>query len=137
MFEIFRKKTKRNNSDNGIRDEISQVYLDPNYIVERLSCILAKKTNQTSGHIHFYFQNKSDHIIPIWSEGKLRKIVAKSPNCKKGQYIHWRDSEFCDYERKNVIRQFHNEIMRIKIDVNGFSKTWPSYTKFTKWLIKN
>jgi len=138
MFGIFRKKTKRNNMDDGIRDEISQVYLDSNYIVERLSSKLAKKTNETLGHIHFYFRNKSDHIIPVWSEGKLRKIIAKSSSCKKSQYIHWRDSEFCDYEREDVLRIFHNEIKHIEIDdVDGFRKIWPSYSKFVKWLVES
>lgn len=137
MFGILRKKTKRNNMDDRIRDKISQVYLDPNYIVERLSSILAKETNGTSGHIHFYFRTKSDHIILIWSEGKLRKIIAKSLSCEKDQYVHWTDSEFCNYEREDILRRFHNEIERVEIDVAGFRKMWPSCPKFMKWSVEN
>ncbi|MBW8039376.1 MAG: hypothetical protein FVQ85_05200 [Planctomycetes bacterium] len=136
MLGIFEKKTKQN-VDEFLRDEISQVYLDPNYIVEILSSIFAKNINAISGHIHFHFQDKSDHAIFFFSEGKLRKIAAKSPECKKGQYVHWRDSEFCDYEHEDVLQRFHDKIECIEIYMDGLRKKWSSYPKFMKWLVEN
>ncbi len=65
--------------DVDIRNEVSEACLCPDYLAERLSGVLFEKTGRTSGHIHFHFRNNSDHIIFVWSEGKLKKIVAKSP----------------------------------------------------------
>ena len=132
MFGILTKKTRQNNSDNA-----SQMCFDPDYLVERLHRAFAERIDSDSGHIHLYFRNKSDHIIIIWSEGQLRKIAAKSPNCRKGQYIHWMDSEFGDCERQDILRKFHNEIECIKIDMDGFDRTWSSCADFMEWLEKN
>ena len=116
-------------------DEISKACLDPDELAARLSGVFFKKTGRSDGHVHFYFRNKSDHIILTWFEGGIDKILAKSANCEKGQYTHWTNSEFSDYERKDVLKELHKEIKRIEID-KGFNKTWPSYDKFIKWLIK-
>ena len=131
MFKMLTKKARQNN-----RDESSQMYFDPDYLVERLHRVFAERTNSDSGHIHLYFRNKSDHIIIIWAKGQLRKIVAKSPNCRKGQYVRWMDSEFGDCERWDILRKFHNEIEYIKINMNGFDRTWSSCADFMKWLGK-
>jgi len=136
-FKIKSERTKQNNRTLDIKNETSQGYLDPGYLVEKLSAILFKKTKRTSGHIHFHFRNKSDHIIFFWSEGKLKKIVAKSPSCKKGQYVHWKHSQFCDYKRKQLLRELLSQIERIEIDGENFNKAWPSYNEFARWLIQN
>ena len=132
MFGILTKKARQNN-----KDEVSKRCFDPDYLVERLHRVFFEQTDSESGHIHLYFRNKSDHIIIIWSEGQLRKIAAKSPNSGKGQYIHWIDSEFGDYERQDILRKLHNEIECIKIDMDGFDRTWPSCAEFMKWLEEN
>ena len=137
MFGILTKKARQNDRDDDVSNGVSQVCLDPDYLAERLSSMLSEKINGTSGHIHFHFRNKSDHIITIWSEGKLRKIAAKSPGCEKGRYAHWRDSEFCNYNREDILRELHNDIERVEIDMDGFNKTWPSYAEFMEWLDKN
>ena len=136
-FKIKSKRTKQNNRALNIKNETSQVCLDPGYLVENLSAILFKNTKRTSGHIHFYFRNKSDHIIFSWSEGKLKKIVAKSPSCKKGQYVHWKHSQFCDYECEQILRELLSQIERIEIDGQNFNKARPSYNEFARWLIQN
>ena len=138
MFGLQTKKIRQNNRGDDAGDEISvDVYLDPDYLVERLSRVLSKETNDASGHVHIHFRNKSDHIILTWSEGKLGKILAKSTSCKKGQYVHWGSSQFCDYEPEDVLRELYNEIEHIHIDSKKFNKTWLSYTEFIRWLIEN
>ena len=135
MFEIYSKKTKRNNTGDVTKNKMFQIYSVFNYMVERLSIILAKKTNETSRYIHYYFRNEANHIVSIRSEAKLGKIIESSPGCKKGQYIPCRDFESCEYERKDVLRRFHNEIKRADIDMNGFRKIWPSHLKSMNWLV--
>lgn len=123
--------------DVDIRNEVSEACLCPDYLAERLSGVLFEKTGHTSGHIHFHFRGKSYHIIFVWSEGKLKKIVAKSPGCRKGRHTHWKDSQFRDYNREDVLRRLYNRIECIEIDGDSFNKTWSSYTEFISWLIEN
>ena len=113
IFGAKRQITKQNDRDVDVRNEISEACLNPDYLAERLSSVLFEKTKHTSGHIHFHFRGKSDHIILIWSEGKSKKIAAKSPDCKKGRHTHWKDSQFRDYNREDVLRELYDEIKRI------------------------
>ena len=126
-------KTQNRNID--ISSEIAELCLDPGYLAEWLSTASFEKTKDTSGHIHFYFRNKSDHIVFVWSEGKLKKLAAKSPGCKKGQYVHWKDSQFRDYNRDDILGKLYKEIECIEIDGDNFSKTWPSFNEFIEWLL--
>ena len=117
--------------------QILHAYLDPNDLAKKLSQVHFKDTKHNSGHIHIHFRDKSDHIILVWSEEKLKRIIAKSPRCKKGQYVHWKDSEFRDYNREDVLCELCNEIELITIDHNGSEKTWPSYYDFIDWLMQH
>jgi hypothetical protein len=117
--------------------QILQACLDPNDLVERLSEVHFKNTNHRSGHIHFYFRGKSDHIIIVWSKGQLKKIIAKSPHCKKGQYVRWEGSQFSDYRCEDVLEELSDEIELVTIDDGGFNKSWPSYSLFMKWLLQS
>lgn len=137
IFETKSKVPKQRNRDAGSVNEMWEVCLCPDYLVERLSGVLFEKTGQTSGHIHFHFRNNSDHIIFVWSEGKLKKIVAKSPGYRKGQHGHWKDSRFRDYNREDVLMRLYNAIECIEIDGDSFNKTWSSYSAFISWLIEN
>ena len=123
--------------DKDIDTQILHAYLDVNDLVEKLSHVHFKYTKHHSGHIHIHFRDKSDHIILAWSKGKLKRIIAKSPRCKKGQYVHWKDSEFHDYNRKDVLGELCNEIELITIDHNDSEKTWPSYYDFIDWLMQH
>ena len=137
IFGIKSKKSKQNNKKVDVSGEISQAYLDPNYLAEKLSSLLFEKTKHTSGHVHIHFRNKSDHIILVWSQGKLKRIIAKSPGCKKGEYKSWHDSEFSDYERDDVFRELYNEIECLEIEDNSLNETWASFSEFINWLIEN
>jgi len=108
-----------------------------NDISGNLTLGLSKKTKSTSGHIHFYFRNKSDHIVIVWSNGLLKRIVAKSPHCKKGQCVKWEYSQFCDYKREEVIEKLCEEIEYAQIDRDGFNKRWSSYGDLIWWLVEN
>lgn len=138
-FMIFAGKSKRskqNIADVDIRNQISQVCLNPNGLVEKLSNVLFKKIKHTSGHIHIHFRGKSDHLVIVWPNGMLREIVAKSQGCEKGQCVKWDKSQFTDYKREDVLGEFYNEVERMEINEGRFNKTWPSYQAFTDWLIK-
>jgi hypothetical protein len=123
--------------DNNIDTQILNAYLDPNDLAEKLSEIHYKDTKHRSGHIHIHFRDKSDHIILVWSKGQLKRIIAKSPRCKKGQYVHWKDSEFRDYNRQDVLGELCNEIELITIDHDGVKNTWSSYYDFIDWLLQS
>ncbi len=129
--------SNENSKDIDIINETAKACFNPSYLAERLNSILFNKTKHTSGHVHFHFRNKSDHIILTWSNGKFKKILAKSITCEKGQYVHWDNSQFCDYEPEDALRKLYNEIEHIQIDDEKFNKTWPSYTEFIKWVIEN
>lgn len=116
---------------------MSQECLNPDYLVERLSSVLSEKIKHTLGHIHCHFRSKSDHIIFVWSKGTLKKIAVKSPSCKKGQSVRWKDSQFCDYNRGDILRELYDEIERIEIDGETLSKIWPSCGEFVEWLFEN
>ncbi len=120
-----------------IDTQILQAYLDPNDLVEKLSQVHLKNTKHHSGHIHFHFRDKSDHIILVWSKGKFKQTIAKSPRCKNGQYVHWKDSEFRDYNREDVLGELCDEIELVTIDHDCLNKTWPSYYDFIDWLLQN
>ena len=122
---------------NDIKAEISQQCLNPDRLVGNLTLGLSKKTKSTSGHIHFYFQNKSDHLVFVWSNGLLKRVVAKSPHCKKGQCIKWENSQFCDYKQDKVLEILCDEIEYAEIDGDGFNKRWPSYNDLIRWLVEN
>jgi len=83
---------------DDVKREIFQEHLNPDRLAENLSLALSKKTGSTSGHIHIHFCGRSDHFVIVWSNGRLKQIVAKSPRCKKGRYLRWEYSQFCDYE---------------------------------------
>ncbi len=136
IFKRRAKRTERNSITADIRNEISQKCLDPERLVGNLTLALSKKINGTSGHVHIHFRNKSDHLVIVWSNGRLREIVAKSPRCEKGQCVKWDRSQFADYEREEVPGQFYNEIERIRTNEGGFSKTWSSWQGFIDWLIQ-
>lgn len=121
--------------DSNLDTQILNAYLDANDLVEKLSHVHFTKTNHRSGHIHIHFRDKSDHIIILWSKGMLKRIIAKSPRCKKGRHIRWKNSEFRDYNREEVLGELCNEIELITIDQDGFKKTWPSYYDFIDWLL--
>ena len=128
MFFKRNRQTEQNNKN-------VEMY-DPDCLVKKLSDVFSRKTRRRSGHVHFYFRNKSDHIILLWLEGWLDKILAKSANCKKGRYTHWEDSGFSNYKRQDILQELHNEIERVEID-SGLSKAWSSYAQFVNWLTKN
>ena len=128
---------KTQHQDIDIRSEIAEVCLEPGYLVETLSSVFFEKTKHASGHIHFYFWNKTDHIVFTWLKGRLKKIVAKSPSCKKGRYVHWKGSQFCDYKREDTLEHLRDEIECIEIDRKSFSRAWPSYAGSVKWLTQN
>lgn len=136
---LFRRREgeiNKNKRENMIK-ELTQACLNPNYLAERLSSVLFKITQCTTGHIHFHFRAKSDHIILIWSEGTLQGVVAKSPYCKKGEYEEWENSQFSSYQPEDIFKQLYQQIKRIKIDRGDFRKGWSSYTKFIKWMAEN
>lgn len=134
--EVFDNPNDWQKLRSALLDEVLEVCLDPEELAARLTDVLFKRTGRSYGHVHFHFRNKSDHIIFFWADGQVDKILAKSSHSKKGQYTHWVDSEFSDYERKDVLKELHNEIERIKID-DGFKKTWRSYAKFIIWLVES
>lgn len=117
--------------------QMLQACLDPNDLIEKLSEVHFKNTNHRSGHIHFYFHGRSHHVIFVWSKGRLKRIIAKSPRCKKGQYIHWNDSQFSDYHCEDVLEELCDEIELVTIDDGGFNMSWPSYSRFMKWLLQS
>lgn len=123
-------------SENG-NTQILRACLDPYDLVEWLSEVHCMNTGRRSGHVHLYFCNKSDHIILVWSKGRLKRIIAKSPRCKKGQYIRWEESQFRSYQREDVLEKLCDEIELVKIDDGGFHKSWPSYAGFVNWLRQN
>jgi len=123
--------------DDDIINEISQECLNLDRLVGNLTLALSKKTKSTSGHVHIHFHGKSDHIVVIWSNGRLRKIVAKTPRCEKGLCVKWENSQFCDYERGKVLEKLYDKIERIEIDEEEFNKTWASYDELISWLIEN
>ncbi len=133
---MFWKTNNSTEQKDIFRNEIFQEYLDPDRLARNLTLAISKKTKSTSGHIHIHFRNRLDHVVYIWSNGLLRKVVAKSPDCPKGQCIKWERSDFCNYEPKEVIGQLHDEISFIRIDDWRLSKTWRSYRKFIRWLSK-
>ncbi len=114
--------------------QILRACLDPNDLVEWLSEVHFVNTSHRSGHVHFYFRDKSDHIILVWSKGQLKKIIAKSPRCKKGQYIRWEESQFRDYQSEEILEKLCDEIELVRIDDGGFNQSWPSYAGFINWL---
>ncbi len=122
---------------DDVKREIFQEHLNPDRLAGNLSLALSKKTGSTSGHIHIHFCGKSDHIVIVWSNGRLRRIAAKSPRCEKGRCLRWKYSQFCDYEKQEVLENLYDEIERIEIDEEGFSKTWVSYDELISWLIEN
>jgi len=125
---------KIDNENIKTLNKIAMECLNPENLIERLSAYMLAITHHHSGHIHFYLRGKSDHIIFIWLQGKLRRIEAKSPDCEKHECIEWEDSQFCDYKPKNVLRKLHNEIECMEINGHTFKKRWPSYIKFIEWL---
>lgn len=134
-------KRKREETEGGgvsviVKNETSEQCLDPDKLSENLTLALSKKMNGTSGHIHIHFRGKSDHLIIVWSHGRLREIVAKSQGCEKGQCVKWDRSEFADYEKKDVLVQLYGEIELMRIDEGGLNKKWRSYSEFIDWLIK-
>ncbi len=136
FFKRKREKTEHSGISVIVRNETSQECLNPDRLVGNLTLALSKKIEGTSGHVHIHFRGKSDHLIIIWSNGRLREMVAKSPGCEKGQCVKWDESQFTDYKREDVLREFYNEIERIRIDSGGFNKTWPSWQAFIDWLIQ-
>jgi len=138
-WPVCRKKTANVCSTAATPNNHGDLFedcLDPEKLAENLARVFLKKTSHSVGHIHFYFRNTSDHVILIWAEGKLAKVLAKSPHCEKGEYTRWSESQFCDHERKAVFKTYHPQISRIEID-EGLRKSWPSYPKFINWLAAN
>ncbi len=119
------------------RGEIAKEYLNPDDLVRKLSAVFRKETGRQWGHVHFYCRGKSDHIILVWKEGKLDKLIAKSPGCEKGEYVRWEESQFSPCKKNDVIRELYKEINRVVIDDEDFYKAWSSYGEFVKWLDAN
>lgn len=123
--------------DNDIINEISQECLNTDQLVGHLTLSLSKKIKSTSGHVHIHFRNKSDHIVIVWSNGRLREIGAKSAGCKKGQFVKWEISQFCDYKGQEVLEKLYDKIESMEIDGEEFNKIWLSYNEFIRWLVEN
>lgn len=136
FFERKRKETEASSISVIVRNETLQQCLDPDRLVGNLTLALTKRIKSTSGHVHIHFYDKSDHLVIVWSNGKLREIVAKSQDCEKDQCVKWDRSQFADYKREDVLGQLYNEIEQIRIDDGGFNKTWFSYSEFIEWLIE-
>ena len=140
LFRIIKNIKNRirvNSEKDAVHEDQLKIYFDINNLVKKLSAIFSKKSRQIRGHIHFYFQDKTDHIILAWSKGKVKQIIAKSPHCKKGEYVKWGSSQFCDYKPEDVLGKLYDKIKDIRIDDGNFRKTWPSYAKFIKWLTES
>lgn len=126
-----------NNENSKIIDEISRECLNVECLIKKLGSRYLSETQQFSGHIHFHFRQKSDHIIFVWSMEQLKRIVAKSQDCEKNKRIPWESSQFCDCKPEDALGKFYNEIEYIEVDEPFFSKKWLSYAEFIKWLIKD
>ncbi len=108
--------------------------LNPELMVKRLAECIFTATGRRSGHIHFRFKGKDDHLVFIWSKGALREIVTKTSKCKEGEYISQKHSEFCNEDFRNILEKRREDIAQIEIDKESFSKTWASYNEFITWL---
>lgn len=136
IFKRKSEKTEQGGISVGVRNETSQECLNPDRLVVNLTLAFSKKIKSTSDHMHINFCGKSDHLVVVWSSGRLREIAAKSPRCEKGQCVKWDRSQFADYKREEVLGQFYNEIEHIRTNEGGFSKTWSSWQGFVDWLIQ-
>jgi len=101
-------------------------------LIQHLGKAVLKLTNHSTGHIHIYFNGFRDHIILFYTNGKLDKICAKSPESKKGTHTAWKQSQFADYGRAAALMKFRSQIKRIEFD-DGNYKTWSSYEDLAEW----
>ncbi|MFH1201702.1 MAG: VanZ family protein [Candidatus Omnitrophota bacterium] len=98
-------------------------------------CLAFKKfTGRDSGHVHFMYEGKSDHLIFVCAAGKLENIIAKGRNCKKGEYLSWGHSEFNSLSAKEAFFKNLPKARKIVIDHPSLRKSWDSFNEFQNWL---
>lgn len=87
-----------------------------------------------NGHIHFHVRNHTDHIILICSRRGMGKMIAKSPECKKGECIKWEDSSFSSLNPDKVLQEFSQMISLVRVDCADYEISWPTFADFLCWL---
>lgn len=97
-------------------------------------CEVLKKTGHNDGRVHFIYKDKKDRLVLIFHNERLKDIVAKNKDCKKGECIEWASSEFSSFSSKEAFTRFSDQIEKIIIDEPGFSKEWNSMLDFLNWL---
>lgn len=95
-----------------------------------------KVTKSNEGRVHFMYKEKKDRLILVLHKKGLREIAAKSPDCEKGEYLDWSESEFRDFSPKEAFLKFSEQIDRIIIDDSKFKKSWRSMNDFMSCLDK-
>ena len=96
--------------------------------------VFKRKTGHNGGHVHFIYKDKKDHLVLIFHNERLKDIVAKNKDCKKGESIEWASSEFSSLSPKEAFIRFSDQIEKIIIDGPGFLGEWSSMIDFLDWL---
>jgi len=131
------KKLGLDRNKRALIRDLLRSCLDIKNLMMRLSAIYFKITGKDHGHVHIHYRHKKDHVILLWSNGKLENILAKSPDCDKGDYREWEQSEFKNCNSYDILKNFYKYIKYIEIDHENFTRRWRSYLDFIIWLTAN
>ena len=103
-------------------------------LAQKLSRVFSRITGHSSGHVHFMYEEKADHLILVCHNGRTKQIIAKNRDCKKGECIEWIGSEFSNFSPEEAFLKFSDRIDRIIIDNSGIKKNWRTLDDFLNWL---
>lgn len=125
-FTFLRKKFYQRNGGN--------YSLNSKVLATRIFKTIFREGLDRNGHVHFHIRGHKDHIILLCNRKHLGKVIAKGANCRSGECIRWRDSEFAALSPDQVFKDLKDDITRVRIDVSGYKMSWPTMADFICWL---
>lgn len=111
--------------------------LNPRFLAREVFRKIFREGLDLGGHVHFHVEGFSDHIILLCSRRTLGKVIAKSPQCGKGECIKWEKSSYAQYDPDKIFSQFGQNINLVRVDAADYEMSWPTLADFLCWLQLN
>jgi CheY-like chemotaxis protein len=133
LSSLFRTR-KFLSSRSRFSIKTSTVDLRPSVVAKQVFKKVFRSGLDRGGHVHFHVQGHPDHLILLCGQHSPGKVIAKSPQCKKGECIKWEQSTFTGFDQETVLEDLSAEINQVRVDAADYEMSWPTLADFLCWL---
>jgi len=111
--------------------------LNPRFLAREVFRKVFRQGLDMGGHVHFHAEGFSDHIILLCSRHTMGKVIAKSPQCGKGECVKWERSSFSQFDPDKIFSEIGQKINLVRVDAADYEMSWPTLADFLCWLQLN